>query len=142
MDGADQFASGIVSFTSGIDDSITALEDLTGSLEDSDKSFGGSMQSGKVYMGYVTIAVTAIFGVFIGFSVISLLGSLMMTFCDKYSCRYLVYFSCCLLFLLGIFTFILAIFFSIFTPLLYYGCDFLQFSVESGDNFKSKVFLM
>ena len=138
MTAADNFASGLASFTSGIDGAITTLQDLAKSLEDSDSTFGGMMEQGLGYMKYVTIAVTVVFGVFIGFSTLALIGALMMTFCDKYSCRYLVYFACCFMFLLGIITFLLAILFSIFTPLLYYSCDFLQFSVESGDNFKSK----
>ena len=81
MASATQFKTGSVTFNSEIDGAIDAIQSLTDSLEDSDKSFGGSMKQGKGVMKYVTIAVTAIFGVFIGFGVLSLLGALMMTFC-------------------------------------------------------------
>lgn len=88
-------------------------------------------------MRIVTIVVTAIFGVFIGFGVLSIIGTLLMTFCDKFKCRYLVYFICFLFTILGIISFLLTVVFAIISPVLFFGCQFLSFSISSPDNFGS-----
>ena len=136
MQAATTFSSAVAGLSGGVMASaITALDDVAVSMEDVDSQLGDLLGMGMGYMKYVTLAITVIFAVFIAFSVFGILGALMMTFCDKYSCRYLVYFACCFLFLLGIFCFLLSFLFSIFVPLMYYTCDFLQYSVESGANF-------
>lgn len=135
MVAASRFRDNVASFNSAVDGAISALGTVRDSMNDANDLVYSPLSKGKEPMGYVTIVITAVFGVLIGFSVFGILGALMMTFCEKTSCRYLVYFTCAFLFLLGIIAFLLAVLFSIFTPVLYYGCDFLQFSVESGDNF-------
>ena len=61
----------------------------------------------------VTIGVSVYFGVVIGFTILAITGCLLMTFCDKFKCRYLIYFGCCILFFLAIFGFLLSFLFSI-----------------------------
>lgn len=67
----------------------------------------------------------ALFGVCIGFGVVGIIAALMMTFCDKFSCRYFVYILCVILMIIGIFAFFFAIIFSLFGPLMYFTCDFI-----------------
>lgn len=90
-------------------------------------------------MKIVTLAVTAFFGVFIGFAVLGIVGTLLMTCCEKFSCRYLLYFLCVILLLLGFLSFLLSLFFSIFTPILYLGCDFLTVAISSSAGFTANL---
>lgn len=129
MESAQLFADSLADFTTGVDAAVDAVDTLVGSVSDADDSAYGILSSVSGGMGIVTTVMTAVFAVFIAFGVLGILGAIMMTFCDKYSCRYLVYFVCVVLFFLGLVCFILAIMFSAITPLFYYSCDFLQYSV-------------
>jgi hypothetical protein len=117
-------------------DPLNGLKDLLAGL---DSTFLSTHDSINSIMNMVTLVVTAIFGVFIGLGVLSILGTVLMTFCDKYSCRYLVYFVCVILFILGIISFLLAFIFSIITPILYLGCDFINVSVSSSTAFNANL---
>lgn len=64
-----------------------------------------------------------------------LIGTLLMAFCDKTRCRYLVYFSCFFLFWIGVAGFLLSGLFSVLTPAVYFGCQFIDFSLASSLNF-------
>jgi predicted tellurium resistance membrane protein TerC len=83
----------------------------------------------------ITLGVELVYGVTIGLASIMLLATLLVAFCDKSKCRYLMYFSCFLLFFVGLLGFILAIFFSIIAPTVYFGCQFIDFSLSSTTNF-------
>ena len=133
---ADAFGASIPSFTSGISSALDGLDSTISSLDDADSSMYNAFVLGVSPMSYVSLGITIVFGVFLGISVAGILGAVLMGFCGKYSCRYLVYLSCWLMLFLGILAFLVAILFSIFTPFIYYTCDFLNFSVESGDNFE------
>ncbi len=107
--------NGYDGMVSGVDDSVTPITKI------------------------ITMAVTAVFGVFIGLGVLSIIGTLLMTFCDKFSCRYLVYFVCVILFILGIVAFLLAFLFSVITPIIYFGCDFINVSIASSAGFNTNL---
>ncbi len=74
------------------------------------------------YLTIVTSVITAFFGVIVGLSVLVILGALLMTFCEKYKCRYLIYFSCIFLFLIGIVGFLLSTLLSAIVPVVYFTC--------------------
>ena len=133
---ADAFGASITSFNTGITAALDGLDTTISSLEDADSSMYSALMLGVSPMEYASLGITIVFGVFLGISLTGIFGAVLMGFCGKYSCRYLVYFSCWLMLFLGIFSFLVAIVFSIFTPFIYYTCDFLTFSVESGDNFE------
>ena len=84
----------------------------------------------------ITIGVSVYFGVVIGFTVLAIIGCLLMSFCDKFKCRYLIYFACVILFLAALIGFLLSTIFSIMTPALYYSCEFVDYSFSSPANFK------
>lgn len=90
-------------------------------------------------MKIVTIAVTAFFGVFIGLGVLGIIGTLLMSCCDKFSCRYLLYFICVIFLVLGLLSFLLSVLFSVITPVLYLGCDFLTTSLASTAGFNANL---
>ena len=79
--------------------------------------------------------MTAFFGVIVGLSILGILGAILMTFCDKYKCRYLIYFACSLLVIIGIVCFLLAMIFSLIVPVFYFSCEFIQFTIASKANF-------
>ena len=74
------------------------------------------------YLTLVTTIITAFFGVVVGLSVLVILGALLMTFCEKYKCRYLIYFACVILTLFGIVGFLLSTLLSIVVPPVYFTC--------------------
>ena len=126
---ADTFSGSVSTFqgaVSGVRDSVLGfaemLEGFDGTFYDLYKQFG-------TYLTYVTLAVTIFFGVLVGLSVLVILGALLMTFCEKYKCRYLIYFSCCLLIIFGIVGFLLSIIFSAIVPALYFSCEFISFTI-------------
>lgn len=115
------------------------MNDMASLVLGFDSTISGANDSVGPIMSIVTTGVTAFFGVFIGFGVLGILATLLMTFCDKFSCRYLLYFLCIFLLILGMISFILTILFSIITPVLYFGCDFLTTSISSSANFNSNI---
>lgn len=85
----------------------------------------------------ISMGVQLVFGVTIGLASLMLLGTLMVAFCDKARCRYLIYLSCFLLFFVGVGGFILSVLFSVVTPTVFFGCQFINFSLGSSSNFNS-----
>jgi predicted tellurium resistance membrane protein TerC len=77
----------------------------------------------------ITLGVQLVYGVTIGFASLMLLGTLLVAFCSRYSCRYLIYFACSVLFFIGVAGFLLATVFSVLTPAVYWGCQFVNFSL-------------
>lgn len=84
------------------------------------------------------MGLQAYYGVMIGFSFFALLGGLLTVCCDKYGCRHLMYFSCVVLFVATLIGFFLATIFSVIVPAMTWGCDFIDVSLSSDANFKSK----
>ncbi len=83
-----------------------------------------------------TTSSTAFYALFIGLGAIGIISTVLMTFCNKFSCRYLLYFICVLKVLLGVICFLLVISLSTATPAMYFGCDFVTTSVSSSANFE------
>lgn len=77
------------------------------------------------------LVINLIYGIALGVAVLALLGVILMTFCDKYKCRYLMYFSCVVLFFFGILGFFVAIIFSIIVPVMYLFCEWLDVTITS-----------
>lgn len=80
-----------------------------------------------------------IYAVAMSIAILALVGVVLMTFCDMYKCRYLMYFSCTLLFLFGMISFLLSILFSFIVPVLYWGCDWLSFTLGDSANFQTNM---
>jgi len=83
----------------------------------------------------INLGVQLVYGITIGFASLMLIGALLVAFCDKTKCRYLVYFSCFILFFIGVVGFIISVFFSFAAPVVYLGCQFIDFSLSSATNF-------
>lgn len=136
---ADTFNTQLGSLPSTISQFKASMKDMVDLVNGFDTMISGMDSSISDIMKIVTLAVTAVFGVFIGLGVLSIIGTIFMTCCDKYSCRYLVYFVCVILFVLGIFCLLLSTLFSIITPVIYFGCDFLTVSISSSTTFSANL---
>lgn len=136
---ATDFTGNIGSVGTTIDSIVGSMSDMVTTVSGIDDTISTMDDSVSPIMKIVTIVVTAIFGVFIGLGVLSIIGTILMTFCDKFSCRYLVYFVCVILVVLGILSFLLATLFSVITPVLYLGCDFLTTSISSQSSFTTNL---
>lgn len=86
-----------------------------------------------------TMAFQAIYGVAMGIAVLALIGVVLMAFCDMYKCRYLMYFSCLIFFVFGFISFWISIIFSFIVPILYWGCDWLSYTMSDSTNFSTNL---
>lgn len=136
---ADTFGSEIGNFNGAVDGVRTTVDDLAKGIEDSDTLYKTIIDITSSIFSIFTVVLTAFFGVIVGLGILGILGAILMAFCDKYKCRYLIYFSCCILFLIGIVGFLIAIILSIVVPAIFWSCAFISFSLESPANFKSNI---
>ncbi len=89
-----------------------------------------------------TLVLQAFYGASLGLAVFSLIGVVLMTFCDKYKCRYLMYFACIFMFFIGIVGFLLATLFSIIIPFYYWGCEWTSTTIGSQSGFSSNYYII
>lgn len=136
---ADNFTSQFGTIDSIVDSAASTIQGFVDQINGFDGMFTGMNSSISPIMSLVTIGITAAFGVFIGLGVLSLIGVLMMACCDKYKCRYLLYFVCTILTILGILCFFLALIFSVLTPMIYFSCDFINTTISSKASFNSNL---
>lgn len=119
---ADNFGSAIPGFQSavaGVRDTVNTFSTL---LKDIDKGMYNFLKTARTYMKIVTAVTTAVMGVIVGLSVLVILGAILMTFCDKYKCRYLMYFACFFLFIIGLLGMLITVILSLVIPPVYFTC--------------------
>jgi len=131
------FVDSVATFKTSIDGVQTSIQDFSTTINDAVSTSSGVYDSAGPALDGITIGVSVYFGIVIGFCVLGILGCLLMTFCDKYKCRYLIYFACVVLFLIGIIGFLLAVVFSAITPAMYFGCEYIDFAISSPANFQT-----
>jgi len=90
----------------------------------------------------INLGVQLIYGITIGVASLMLIGVLLVAFCDKSKCRYLIYFACFFLFFIGVGSFMLSVLFSIITPTVYLGCKFLDDTLANKNNFDCKHYVI
>jgi hypothetical protein len=129
--GSDSFASQVGTFTSQIGTITSDLDKVKVQMRDLDDSLSSSLDILETPKSMGTLVISVIYGVMLGLSVLALLGVVLMTFCDKYKCRYLMYFSCVILFFLGILGFLIAMIFSIIVPVMFFLCEWLDVTMQS-----------
>lgn len=121
--------------TSVLSDIVAKMGDMENTIDPIDGQISSAGDSINPILKIITTVVTAIFGAFIGLGVLGVVGTIIMTFCEKFRCRYLLYFICLIFVLIGIVCFIVTLIFSIVTPVLYLACDFLQTTISSQAGF-------
>lgn len=130
-----QVNSGSSPMSSILNDIVDQMENMGDKIDPIDGQIADAGNKIDPILKIITTVVTAIFGAFIGLGVLGVVGTIIMTFCEKFRCRYLLYFICLIFVLIGIVCFIITLLFSIVTPVLYLACDFLQTTVSSQAGF-------
>lgn len=125
------FASGAAGFSSSIGGITSDLTNVQTQINDLDNSMKDALDLMETPKTIGTLVINLIYGIALGLAALALLGVILMTFCDKYKCRYLMYFSCVILFFFGILGFLLAIIFSIIVPVMYLLCEWLDVTITS-----------
>jgi hypothetical protein len=80
-------------------------------------------------------AVTGVYAGLIGIACLGIVAALFLVICNMYKCRFLLYFTCCILILVGIVCLFLAIIISALLPIAYFTCDFTTTSFSSAAGF-------
>lgn len=132
------FVTSSASFSGSISSVRSNLNDLKTKMNDLDSGLKTTMDLMDTPKDMGTLVINLIYGIALGLAVLALLGVVLMTFCDKYKCRYLMYFSCVLLFFFGLLGFLIAIIFSIIVPVMFFLCEWLDVTVSS-TGFSSNV---
>ncbi len=125
------FTSGASGFNTAISGMTNDLNNVKTQMNDLDKTVKGGLQLMETPKTMGTLVINLIYGVALGLAALALLGVVLMTFCDKYKCRYLMYFSCVILFFFGLLGFIIAILFSIIVPVLFFFCEWMDVTITS-----------
>ena len=125
------FASGAAGFSSSIGGITSDLTSVQTQINDLDNGMKDALDLMETPKTIGTLVINLIYGIALGLAALALLGVILMTFCDKYKCRYLMYFSCVILFFFGILGFLLAIIFSIIVPIMYLFCEWLDVTITS-----------
>lgn len=134
---ASSFASASGSFnTATVDSAKQQIDDLIKQVADYDTKITDYHNNYYTYVkaGSITI-IAAVFSFVIIFSVLGLIATILMTFCDKYSCRYLLYCACCWLLIMGIISFAIATVLSIFSPIVVTSCGTIKNALSSTTEF-------
>ena len=136
---AGNFVAQATTFSTSVAALQTTISNFTSFMSSADSSFGNSLATANSNTNYVLLGVKVLYGLAIGLSSLMLLGALLVAFCDKTGCRHLVYVSCFFLFFLGVLGFALSTLFSVVVPAVYFGCEFMSFSLSSSANFNSTI---
>ena len=133
----DLFASSISDFQTAVDGAQSSVNELKLTIDELTTTITTTYNQYTSIFDGISIGTSVYFGIVIGLTVLGVVGLLLMTFCDKFKCRYLVYFTCVILFIIGIIGFLLVVVFSVFLPVIYVGCEFLTFSLATTAGFNA-----
>lgn len=139
---ADDFNQQASNFQGGVAALQSTITNFSNFISNADNNSYTYMDTISNKKSLINLGVQVVYGVTIGLASMMLLGTLLVAFCDKPKCRYLMYFSCFLLFFIGLMGFLMSIIFSIITPTVYFGCQFIDFSLSSSTNFDSNFNLI
>jgi subtilase family serine protease len=134
---ANNFVSETSNYQSGITQLQSTLLSFTNLIKDTDNLFYNTLSTGSTDTNYVVTGMKVLYAATIAVASLMLLGVLLISFCDKINCRYLLYFACFILFWIGLLGFALSVLFSLLTPTVYFGCQFMSYSLSSSANFNS-----
>lgn len=129
------FSSNFASVNSAVSSIQSSISSITSSIKNLDTSIVGPVGTMGTVGSNGNMGLQAFYGVFIGFASLALLGTLLTACCDKYGCRHLIYFSCLIMFLVGLFGALFATIFSVLIPFFTWGCSYLDVTLGSSAGF-------
>ena len=124
-------------FGTALDSAKGVMKNISNTLEGGDTKFYETYSSISPNFPLINTAVTGIYAGFVAIASVGLLATLLLLICNLYKCRYLLYFTCLIMVIIGFITFFLSILLSAFLPFIYFTCDFATFSFSSKANFDS-----
>lgn len=137
--GSASFSGSTTTFTSAIGTVTSALTNFQTTLNDLNTSVDNALGMLDSPKSTGTMAIQIFYAVALGLSILALVGVVLMTFCDKFKCRYLMYFACVILFFFGLIGFLIAIIFSLIVPVMYWGCDWIGVTIGSAAGFNTNL---
>jgi len=140
--GASSFNSTYSSISGALSGIQSSIGSITSSINNVDNSLGGPLGSVNSAGTKGNMGLQAFYGVFIAFGFLGLLGTLLTVCCDKYGCRHLIYFSCLILFIIGLLGALLSTIFSILVPVLTWGCSFMDTTLATQAGFTGTIVLI
>ena len=75
----------------------------------------------------------------VALSALAIIAVILTVGCSRYKCRYLFYFVCVVLTVVGLLCLVLAVLFSALVPPIYMACGFLETTFESREGFESTI---
>ena len=129
----------MTNFQSAVASLQTNVQNFTTYMNDLDNSLYSTLEVIDSRHGDIHLGVRLVYGLTIAVAGMMLLGALLVAFCDKIQCRYLIYISCVILFFIGIMGFFLSVIFSLMVPTIHFGCQFMSNSLASSANFDGKI---
>jgi hypothetical protein len=127
----------------GISAALSSVQSSVSSIATSMTNVDSSMSNVLSYVNKAgtngNMGLQIFYGVLIGFSTLGLLGALLTVCCDKYGCRHLIYFSCFVLFIVGLIAALLATLFSIMLPGMTWGCSYLDTALATSSGFTTNL---
>ena len=128
----------IATFGTALDQVKTIVADIAGKLESGDSNFYSIYSQVNPFFPTILTGTTGVYAGLIGISCLGMLATLLLIVCNLYKCRFLLYFTCCILILIGIISLFVAILISALIPIMYFTCDFTTSTFSSAANFNSK----
>lgn len=113
----------------------TTVQNFTNYATGLDASLSTTLKTVNDNQDHVNLAVKLLYGLTIGIACVMMLSVLLIAFCDRVKCRYLLYGTCVLLFFIGTLGFLLSVVFSVAAPAVFFGCQFMDYSFSSSANF-------
>ncbi len=139
---ANDFKGQVSTMSGSIGQAVDAADTFAGQLEGFDQQFYDLYSQSFPILDTITKAMTGFFAGLLALSIVGIVATILTALCKCYKMRYLIYFSCCILFVIAIFCFILAMLTSVLTPVIYFSCDFLEYSISGADEFESTHFVI
>ena len=133
------FSSTIATVSGQISSIQSSITSIANSITNVDNSLQSPLKLTQTAGDNGNMALQAFYGVFIGFGFFALLGALLTACCDKYGCRYLMYFSCVFLFVVGLIGFLIATVLSVVIPAATWGCSFMDVTLASESGFTTNL---
>ena len=129
----------LIEYNNGLNTAIANVTSIQSSTSGNVNSFESNLQKGSDNMKGYEIGLLVYY---IGLIVVALLG-ILVACCMQTNqikcCRYILYFLCFLIFIGALFGFLLAVFYSLTTPALVWGCEYYNETISSQYGFQNNA---
>lgn len=140
---AQNFHNEIANVSTGISPVQSNISLITTQVQNADDSIAKYYTSQAITTANnTTTGFIIYYAVMIALSIISLIAAILVTFCSKYCCRYLLYGACFFLFVAGVIGFVFSTVLSLIIPPYTWGCEYYSQSLTNSAYFSSNQCLI